>query len=111
MSEMVEKVARAIRDRSATAGYPAGSHMRAMTFPDVVCLDLARAAIEAIRAGQFVEYRITSPDGELFAETAGTPAAAFAEAQHYAMQEPGAVIEQVVCLPALFPSLKEQERT
>ena len=69
------------------------------------------AAIEAITAGQFVEYRITSPDGELFAETAGTPAAAFAEAQHYAMQEPGAVIEQVVCLPALFPSLKEQERT
>lgn len=48
MSDMVENVARAIRDRSATAGYPAGSHMRAMTFPDVVCLDLARAAIEAM---------------------------------------------------------------
>lgn len=111
MSDMVEKVARAIRDRSATAGYPAGSHMRAMTFPDVVCLDLARAAIEAITAGQFVEYRVTSPDGELFAETAGTPAAAFAEAQRYAMQERGAVIEQVVCLPVLNHPTPSKETT
>lgn len=71
----------------------------------------ARAAIEAILAGQFVEYRITSPDGELFAETAGTPAAAFAEAQHYAMQERGAVIEQVVCLPVLNPPTPSKETT
>lgn len=106
-SEMIERVARAI---CKSEGYdPDYEGQHGVSWKEFS--DHARAAIEAMMAGQFVEYRITSPDGELFAETAGTPAAAFAEAQHYAMQEPGAVIEQVVCLPALSPSLKEQERT
>lgn len=108
-SEMEERVARAIWNEPL--GYM--DEVSGWAHPRII--RMASAVIEAIKAGKFVEYRVTSPDGELFAETAGTPAAAYAEAQHYAMQEPGAVIEQVVCLPALSPlpspSLKEQERT
>jgi len=48
-SEMIERVARAIRDRSPTAGREPGSHMRTQALGVDVCRDLARAAIEAMR--------------------------------------------------------------
>lgn len=48
MSGKVEEVARAIREASPSAGRR-DSHLRSQMLSEAACLDLARAAIEAMR--------------------------------------------------------------
>lgn len=49
MSSKVEEVARAIREASPSAGR-GDSHLRSQMLSEAACLDLARAAIEAMRS-------------------------------------------------------------
>lgn len=102
MSEMVERVARVIDppafERGVGSGHGPGECEDCDYHRDEA-RRVARAAIKAIPDIAFAEFRILSADGELWAETSGPPSVALKEAMGYAAQEPGSVIERVVCIP------------